>query len=274
MAVHYQLKEVAESLSNISRDSRIASESALLKNEILSYEFVIFIIVWYDLLVKINFISKLWQRVDMELGSAVNHFKQFLSWLSEYRKSELVSAKITANEIADELEIPKEFKQVCCRKKKTFFEYEKPDEISSTNVEDVFRTDYFYMVIDMISESAHTRFAELKKYEENFGFLYKLKSLKRKSDEELLHCCHHLQEVLTVCFEGTSYSEIVAEELYQELRMYARTLPEETRVADSLKSMIENDLVNVYPNTYRFVALRIILTVPVSVASAERSFSK
>lgn len=46
---------------SISIDPINASKSALSLNEILSYEFVISIIVGSDLLVKINFRKKLWQ---------------------------------------------------------------------------------------------------------------------------------------------------------------------------------------------------------------------
>lgn len=75
----------------------------------------------------------------------------------------------------------------------------------------------------MVIGNIHMKFAELKRNEEIFGFLYKLKPLKGKSDEELLHCYHYYQEVPTVRFEGTSNCNIVAEELYQKLRMYARS---------------------------------------------------
>lgn len=51
--------------------------------------------------------------------------------------------------------------------------------------------------------------------------------------------------------------------------MCARTLPAEDVGVGVLKYIITKGLVDVYPNI--FVALRILLTIPVAVASAERS---
>jgi hypothetical protein len=273
-ALRYQLKEIAECLEELSdstNDSATASECNTLTNEILSYDFILSLIIWYDLLVKIQFISKMWQRADMDLGSAINHFDKFLSWLAEYRNNGLVSAMVSGNEIAEELNISKEFKKIRHRKKKSSFSYEGEDNISS-NAENLFRTDFFYILIDKITESTELRFIELKKYEERFGYLHRLNSLKDKSDREILSFCKQLQETLTFKTETTSNSDIDGEELYEELKMYCRTIPADLKISESVKLLIEKNLIDVYPNTY--VALRIVLTIPVAVASAERSFSK
>jgi hypothetical protein len=52
------------------------------------------------------------------------------------------------------------------------------------------------------------------------------------------------------------------------------TVPPNTDIGlqSSLKHIIDNNLIEVYANIY--VALRIILRIPVTVASAESSFSK
>lgn len=193
-ALCYQLKEIAEcleELSDSSNDSTTASECDSLRNEILSYEFILSLIIWYDLLVKIQFISKMWQRADMDLGSAINHFDKFLSWLAEYRNNGIVSAMVSGNEIAEELNISKEFKKIRLRKKKSSFSYEGGDDISSS-AEDLFRTEFFYIVVDKITQSTELRFTELKNYDQRFGYLYRLNSLKEKSDKELLSFCKQL----------------------------------------------------------------------------------
>lgn len=103
------------------------------------------------------------------------------------------------------------------------------------------------MVIDMISGSIKFRFAELK-YEANFDFLNL--TLKKKSDEECLRICQNLQEVFTMYSGNTLQFNIVVEELYRELTMCRRPLKEDVGIIDSVKDIIKNDLVNVYPNTY------------------------
>jgi hypothetical protein len=52
------IAECLEKLSEISSDPSFCSECSSVQEEILSYEFVLSLVVWYDILVKINLISK------------------------------------------------------------------------------------------------------------------------------------------------------------------------------------------------------------------------
>ncbi|XP_065684883.1 zinc finger MYM-type protein 1-like [Hydra vulgaris] len=67
-------------------------------------------------------------------------------------------------------------------------------------------------------------------------------------------------------------TDINANDLREELRDVSRMLPYSTKPFDVLNYLCQNRLISLYPNTV--VALRILLTLPVSVASGERSFSK
>jgi hypothetical protein len=62
------------------------------------------------------------------------------------------------------------------------------------------------------------------------------------------------------------------QELFEDLGICTQTVHANTDICSSLKHIIDNNLIEVYPNIY--VTLRITLTVPVTAASAERSFSK
>ena len=278
-AVRYQLEDVADCLEALSDigDPALYSECRSLRREILSYEFIISLIVWYDILFKINIISKLWQKVNMDLSTAMKHFEGFLTWISEYRKSGWVSVLVDANSLAEEIGVNKEFKQTRIRKKKCLFDYEGQDEIASFP-EDLMRTQYFYVVIDCIQTSLSSRFMELQRYQFNFGFLCNIAVLRNKPDQEILDSCRRLETALTIKRGNGKeseelYSDINCEELYQELKMFSRTMPEEGGgVAKALKDMVSKELSDVYPNL--FVAIRVLLTIPVAVASAERSFSK
>lgn len=149
------------------------------------------------------------------------------------------------------------------------FDYEGPDE-AVVNPADRFRAEYFNIIVDKIHTSAEPRFKGLKDYVSNFGFIYDISSLSMKSDEELLQNCKELEALLTL--PNSSDADISGLELYEELRMCTRTMPPKLDMCNSLKHLIDNNLTDVYPNIY--VALRVILTIPVTVASAERSFSK
>ena len=67
-------------------------------------------------------------------------------------------------------------------------------------------------------------------------------------------------------------TDINANDLREELRDVSRMLQYSTKPFDVLNYLCQNRLISLYPNTV--VALRILLTLPVSVASGKRSFSK
>ena len=54
--------------------------------------------------------------------------------------------------------------------------------------------------------------------------------------------------------------------------MFINLIPSKSTAHDGLKFIYENKLVDMLPNVS--VALRILLTIPITVASGERSFSK
>lgn len=60
--------------------------------------------------------------------------------------------------------------------------------------------------------------------------------------------------------------------LFAELTALSRRLPAGTKPLDALKFTCDNGMESVFSNA--FVALRVLLTLPVTVASGERSFSK
>ena len=62
-------------------------------------------------------------------------------------------------------------------------------------------------------------------------------------------------------------------ELYEELQLLVPNLPNSIRDANQMiQYIITNELEDIYPNVY--ISIRIMLTMPISTASAEISFSK
>ncbi|XP_021979603.1 uncharacterized protein LOC110875706 [Helianthus annuus] len=96
--------------------------------------------------------------------------------------------------------------------------------------------------------------------EENFRKLTNIK------DEDLKSSCYHLEDALK--FEGSS--DIDDEALYMELKLFHASLTNKfSNPIDVLEHMKEEDY---FPEAC--IAYRILLTIPVTVASAERRFSK
>ncbi len=101
-----------------------------------------------------------------------------------------------------------------------------------------------------------------------FGFLFDLKGIKSKTTKDLLDDCIKLEKKL----QNGESKNIDGQDLCGELKSIARRLPEQSTPLDMAKFIIEHDLSEGFPNV--FIALRIFLTLPVTVASGERSFSK
>ena len=106
----------------------------------------------------------------------------------------------------------------------------------------------------------------MKTYENIFGFLFDSKKLTSLDDDELKECCVNLETAL----KYNIFFDIDSNDLFSELKVLQVVLPRETKTAIEILEFVKT--FDCYPNAS--IAYRILLTVPVTVASAERSFSK
>lgn len=112
----------------------------------------------------------------------------------------------------------------------------------------------------------------LNSYCNIFGFLASTEEMKRLVNSKLLQkSCDDLQ--IGLMDLETNTSDIDAHNLNSEIETLLRMEMEKNMNSYEILSYITtNLLLELFPNLV--VALRIVLTLPVSVASAERSFSK
>ncbi|CAG4984984.1 unnamed protein product [Parnassius apollo] len=77
--------ECVNDLKNKSDDSETLSDcDAVL---MLTFEFVVAIHVWYEVLLRVNNISKLWQIVQVNLKVAIDTLRSFCSCIQEFRNT-------------------------------------------------------------------------------------------------------------------------------------------------------------------------------------------
>ena len=93
-------------------------------------------------------------------------------------------------------------------------------------------------------------------------------------NQKLLEHCANVTTALTAPAEGeVVIMDIEKTELAEELRSLSHLLSLDCRkVHDVVDYILKSGLAEIFPNV--LIALRIILSMPVSVASGERSFSK
>jgi hypothetical protein len=100
----------------------------------------------------------------------------------------------------------------------------------------------------------------------NFGFLFTSETLQSLDDTSLKSSCDNLGAVLT----KDGKSDVDANDLYVELKFLQDFIPKENMgPVEILKFLKRHDC---FPNAS--IAYRVLLTIPVTVALVERSFSK
>ncbi|XP_060846275.1 uncharacterized protein LOC132925937 [Rhopalosiphum padi] len=168
-------------------------------------------VIWYDILLKTNIVSKSLQGIKTDISLSENVLKGLMDFIEEYRENGFEKAKLEANILAKSAEVP----QI---------------------------------------------------YNEKFGFLFRIGKLKEMEDDELIKNCKDLHIYL---MDG-EVKDIDGNELYHELPIFKSLVEISTTALQSLS--ILKKLNGSFPNIT--VALRIMLTIPITSASAERSFSK
>jgi hypothetical protein len=106
------LLELAESSD---QDSKIRSETnSLTKYEFGDFEFLLSLIIWYEVLFAVNSASKILQSKDMHIDVVINQLKILIDFFKNYRETGFVTAMSSAIEIAKELEIEPVFSRKTC----------------------------------------------------------------------------------------------------------------------------------------------------------------
>ncbi|KAI3515564.1 hypothetical protein L1887_14464 [Cichorium endivia] len=246
-------------------DAAIASEAtSLAEKELGDFEFLLSTVIWYQVLNQVNIVSKKLQSKDMHLDTAISELNKLIEYFKDYRETGFSKAIDECKEIASEMGIDPVFPQRRSIKRKKSFDESSSSKVSFT-AEENFRVNYFIYIVEQATSSLETRFQQFKEYDTLFGFLFP-HNLRGIEDEDLKSSCHRLEKALM--FEERS--DIDAEELYTELKLFEMLDTNEfNNPIDVLKFLKELDY---FPNAC--IAYRILLTIPVTVASAERSFSK
>ncbi|KAK9078008.1 hypothetical protein SSX86_002065 [Deinandra increscens subsp. villosa] len=268
-AIKDQLADVREALLEVGEkdnDSKIQSEAkSLAKNELGDFEFLVSIVIWHHVLNMVNTVSKKLQAKDMVLDNAIKEINKLIQSFKGYRETGFPDAIDEAKRIAIEMGVDPIFPERRQDRRKKHFDETSSDKEVTFLAEDNFKVNYFLYIIDQASVSLEKRFDQYREYEKLFGFLFPNK-LRELEDNELKSCCRVLQDDL----KFHERTDIDADDLFMELKLFDRLQTDEViNPTYILKNVIQ---FNCFPNAS--IAYRILLTIPVTVASAERSFSK
>ncbi|EAY87544.1 hypothetical protein OsI_08954 [Oryza sativa Indica Group] len=229
-AIRFQIPEIREALLQVAETDNdpltVSEVNSLSENELGGFEFLVAIIIWYEILSSINVVSKQLQSKDMVIDIAIESVQGLISLFKKYRENGFSKALEAAKQIALEMDIPIEFRtKRKIKRKRQFDEGTSDASIDSQSGEE----------------------------------------LRLLDDDSLLAACENLE----VALKSGEHKDIDGKELSDELGLIQQILKKSMGPLDILQFLKERPF---YPNAT--VAYRILLTIPVTVASAERSFSK
>jgi hypothetical protein len=190
-----------------------------------------------------------------------------ICFFNQYRETGFSNALEAAKEISFEMDVGTTFHKKRQIKRKRHFD-ENPDEINDAIqiVEESFRINYFIPIVDQAISSLARRFEQYKGYEKIFGFLFTFNALQSLDKKTLKTCCHDLEAAL----KRDGQSDVDANDLCMELGFLLDFILEENMGLIEILNFLKRH--DYFPNAT--IAYRVLLTILVTVASAERSFSK
>ncbi|XP_076046741.1 zinc finger MYM-type protein 1-like [Oratosquilla oratoria] len=264
-AVRYQASNIREALLKVREvsDPLTKVETQSLAEEVGSYRFIICTVIWYDILHIVNHVSKLLQSTKMQLDVAVDLLTKAKTSLTNYRIG-FTSAQVSAKDMCEKMNVEAVLKEKRLRSTKRHFAYGAADEPIADAMKRL-EIIFFNVVVDTTIQSLTDRFKTLSEVRDQFGVLVNFQKL---DDQSLNNRCDKLCKTLT----SGNESDIAGKELAMEVK-HLPSLPSDEMTALELLTFIhKKHFEELYPNLW--VALRIACTLPVTVASAERSFSK
>ncbi|XP_074373642.1 uncharacterized protein LOC141713991 [Apium graveolens] len=158
-AIRFQASQIRLPLLELkesSNDPKLVSEAESLISFIESFEFLLGIVIWHDILFSVNM----------------------------YREEGFVSSIKVVKEIAIDMDIEPTFPiKRCALRKKQFDENDDGEEVRT--IEESFRIDFFVRLVDIAISSLRSRFEQLHAFESVFGFLFDPHILKSLGYDEI-----------------------------------------------------------------------------------------
>ena len=231
-----------------------------------SFEYIVLSSFWFKTLQCIDDVNKLLQYADISIAEEVRHLDNLRKDIQNIRNSwDCIHEE--AKLVASALEQTTEFKDKRPGRRRNMF----PDEPTDTeHIHDsranAFKTNVFYTALDMLLLQLTDRFEAVKEIAVLFEFI--VNPPDNPSSEDIAKHAKRLAQRYP--------NDLTEEQLEGELRHYAKfrqsMITTENKALALLNGIYSRRAENLYPQIC--ICLRIFLSIPGSVASGERSFSK
>ncbi len=269
MGIKHRFCDVMKALAHIALENRNGAErgDALKFQKLLqTFEFVLILVLLTKVLSSINAASVYLQSKDADLLKAVHHLKTSFDEMSDYR-NQFTDAIDEASRICRRWGIDPKFQDIRVAKKKRHFD-ELAEDTRLTNAEQRFRIMVFNCVIDIVTSQLTQRFTAMNNIAARFSVIFP-SILSSIPEHDIVSLATGLQK---------EYSCDLSEAFPIQLVTLASSFKSEIAQLSSVKDLAHLLIVDHAALTSTFTevvsALLLFLTLPVTVATAERSFSK
>lgn len=269
LAIKLRFFDILKCLTEIqlkSQKREEKDEASSLKKKIATFEFIFLTVFLFKVMNEINLASKVLQKQNVDLDSAAEVLERVKNKIAVLRNS-YDEIKLEAQNLANTWDINPNFTSKRQPKIK-----KHSDELASDfrfeNREYFFKVNVFYFVLDQICGQIDKRFASMQTLTKYFDFL-EPKTLLKRSEAEVIKNCDNLCK---------KYPEIISPKFTNQFIQIVNLTKDDIKDTMSIGNffqliinkygVMESDFSEVYS------AFLLFLTLPVTVASVERSFSK
>lgn len=218
---------------------------------------------WSDVLEKCDKASKTLQTVDIDLSTTIAIFESLIGYFKSLRdRDQFDKYEERGKQLSKIMEYNKDKKRI--QKRKLQFDGTHDTHENETNFDGKsdMRINAFLAIIDRLDQELKKRLMAYVEIEKKFGFLNKLKIM---NDNDIRNDSNNLQAEYS-----NDLDECFAEECI-EFKYFVENIENIVNVRDMLVFIREKHVITMFPNVE--IALRIFLTLPITNASGERSFS-
>ena len=257
-------REILQALNKLQEEfdltSDLSNEVSSLTKWLQSFEFVLLATFWFKTLQAINDIIRLLQCPNVTLDEESRLMRSLLTDIQRIRESWhliLQESKL----VASGLGFQQNLKLKRRRRAKPFFGEDRTTAYEYENEEVGFKVNIFNVALDTLIQEIKSRFETTTKVNNMFSFIW---------DSSVDSNDIKAQELSKYYPKDLRAKQFVDE--VRHLSNIRETLIGKVNSLELLNKIFEKGLQNLFPQTC--VALRIFISIPVSVSQGERSFSK
>lgn len=267
-ALRFRYKDVLKTLTDVSLKSKNADErdeANGLKNKLQNFLCIFLVVIFSKIFSFVSPVSRYLQSKSIDMKAAETHLKSAYESIKQMREN-FVEMKTTSVELARTWGVEPNFQQKrLTRVKKHFDELSQDERIEDG--EKRFQVEIYNQLLDILVSRLGERFKSFSAVIEKFNVLSPT-ILDSASDEEVYHLSESLREQYKDLMESFPQQMV-------SFRSIMRNVIKNTgNIMDLAKAIIceHSTFSSNFPEVC--TAYILFITLPVTTATAERSFSK